>query len=133
MVVPSFAEQVTKFFCFFSSRRRHTRFDCDWSSDVCSSDLTLKDFMVGKRIGGINVFGGGLALYDADGTLVGGLGVSGDASCADHNIAWKMRYNLRLDHVPAGGAGKGQGGKIKYQLPKSVRAPGGGPPRGSAA
>src|SRR2546430_5099132 len=24
--------------CFFSSRRRHTRFDCDWSSDVCSSD-----------------------------------------------------------------------------------------------
>src|SRR5688572_32452427 len=29
-------------FCFFfSSRRRHTRFDCDWSSDVCSSDLAL--------------------------------------------------------------------------------------------
>src|SRR2546427_11446327 len=27
-------------FFFFSSRRRHTRFDCDWSSDVCSSDLT---------------------------------------------------------------------------------------------
>src|SRR2546430_14227091 len=26
---------------FFSSRRRHTRFDCDWSSDVCSSDLDL--------------------------------------------------------------------------------------------
>src|SRR5256886_7640212 len=31
---------------FFSSRRRHTRFDCDWSSDVCSSDLTyLRDQM----------------------------------------------------------------------------------------
>src|SRR2546427_10141945 len=29
------------FFFFFSSRRRHTRFDCDWSSDVCSSDLTV--------------------------------------------------------------------------------------------
>src|SRR2546430_8351846 len=28
-------------FFFFSSRRRHTRFDCDWSSDVCSSDLNL--------------------------------------------------------------------------------------------
>src|SRR2546427_5829956 len=27
---------------FFSSRRRHTRFDCDWSSDVCSSDLELR-------------------------------------------------------------------------------------------
>src|SRR2546430_17634320 len=26
---------------FFSSRRRHTRFDCDWSSDVCSSDLPM--------------------------------------------------------------------------------------------
>src|SRR5438034_9779347 len=29
------------FFFFFSSRRRHTRSLCDWSSDVCSSDLTL--------------------------------------------------------------------------------------------
>src|SRR2546430_6249272 len=29
-------------FVFFSSRRRHTRFDCDWSSDVCSSDLGNK-------------------------------------------------------------------------------------------
>src|SRR5688572_13723819 len=31
------------FIFFFSSRRRHTRFDCDWSSDVCSSDLAGKD------------------------------------------------------------------------------------------
>src|SRR2546430_9447310 len=31
--------RVVMFFFFFSSRRRHTRFDCDWSSDVCSSDL----------------------------------------------------------------------------------------------
>src|SRR5205085_8230956 len=30
------------FVFFFSSRRRHTRFDCDWSSDVCSSDLILQ-------------------------------------------------------------------------------------------
>src|SRR3989475_3731986 len=30
------------FFFFFSSRRRHTRFDCDWSSDVCSSDLSAE-------------------------------------------------------------------------------------------
>src|SRR4029077_21293348 len=30
---------VSLFVCFFSSRRRHTRFKCDWSSDVCSSDL----------------------------------------------------------------------------------------------
>src|SRR5256886_8797415 len=31
------------YFFFFSSRRRHTRFDCDWSSDVCSSDLTVRN------------------------------------------------------------------------------------------
>src|SRR2546427_8164201 len=30
---------ILSVFFFFSSRRRHTRFDCDWSSDVCSSDL----------------------------------------------------------------------------------------------
>src|SRR2546430_4745443 len=33
------AEQALVLRFFFSSRRRHTRFDCDWSSDVCSSDL----------------------------------------------------------------------------------------------
>src|SRR5882762_11129575 len=32
-----------KIFFFFSSRRRHTRFKCDWSSDVCSSDLPQDD------------------------------------------------------------------------------------------
>src|SRR5438270_13641207 len=32
-------------FFFFSSRRRHTRFDCDWSSDVCSSDLVVSKFL----------------------------------------------------------------------------------------
>jgi uncharacterized protein GlcG (DUF336 family) len=60
------------------------------------------DPLVGKRVGGINVFGGGLALYNAQGKLVGGLGVSGDTSCADHNIAWKTRHALNLDRVPAG-------------------------------
>src|SRR5256886_13146057 len=33
------------FFFFFSSRRRHTRFDCDWSSDVCSSDPGLPELV----------------------------------------------------------------------------------------
>jgi len=60
------------------------------------------DPMVGGRIGGVNVFGGGLALYNASGRLVGGIGVSGDSSCADHNIAWRTRNTLNLDHVPAG-------------------------------
>jgi len=60
------------------------------------------DPMVGGKIGGVNVFGGGLALYNSKGVLIGGLGVSGDSSCADHNIAWRTRHNLNLDFVPAG-------------------------------
>jgi len=63
------------------------------------------DPMVGGRIGGVNVFGGGLALYNAAGHLVGGIGVSGDSSCADHNIAWRTRNTLNLDYVPAGVSG----------------------------
>ncbi|HEY4490837.1 MAG TPA: heme-binding protein [Acidobacteriota bacterium] len=62
----------------------------------------VNDPMIGKRIGGVNVFGGGLALYNAQGKLIGALGVSGDTSCADHNIAWKTRHALNLDNVPAG-------------------------------
>jgi uncharacterized protein GlcG (DUF336 family) len=62
----------------------------------------FNDPMVGGRIGGVNVFGGGLALYNSAGVLVGGLGVSGDSSCADHNIAWRTRNGLGLDYVPAG-------------------------------
>ena len=63
------------------------------------------DPMVGRKIGGVNVFGGGLGLYNADGVLVGGIGVSGDTSCADHNIAWRTRSTLNLDHVPSGVSG----------------------------
>ncbi|MFN3454940.1 MAG: GlcG/HbpS family heme-binding protein [Pseudobdellovibrio sp.] len=61
-----------------------------------------KDPLVGKRIGGVNVFGGGLALYNVKGEIIGAIGVSGDTSCADHNIAWKARHTLGLDFVPAG-------------------------------
>src|SRR2546430_3974773 len=39
LVRDEFWECYAVFLFFFSSRRRHTRFDCDWSSDVCSSDL----------------------------------------------------------------------------------------------
>jgi len=63
---------------------------------------TEDDFMVGQRIGGVNVFGGGVALYDAAGEIIGAVGVSGDTSCADHNIAWKLRDALGLDFVPGG-------------------------------
>lgn len=63
---------------------------------------SAKDPMVGERIGGVNVFGGGLALYNAKGEVIGAIGVSGDTSCADHNIAWRTRHTLKLDFVPAG-------------------------------
>ncbi len=54
-----------------------------------------------KRIGGVNVFGGGLALYK-NGKKVGAIGVSGDTSCADHANAWHIRKSLGLDQFPDG-------------------------------
>lgn len=60
------------------------------------------DPLVGKPIGGIIVFGGGLPLYDSSGKIIGGLGLSGDTSCADHVIAWKVRHQLKLNTVPMG-------------------------------
>jgi heme/copper-type cytochrome/quinol oxidase subunit 3/uncharacterized protein GlcG (DUF336 family) len=63
---------------------------------------TPDDPMVGKPIGGVIVFGGGLPLYSAKGKIVGGLGLSGDTSCADHIMAWKVRHQLQLDAVPMG-------------------------------
>jgi uncharacterized protein GlcG (DUF336 family) len=65
------------------------------------------DPLVGNKIGGVNVFGGGLALYNSEGKLVGAIGVSGDTSCADHIIAWKIRDALNLDNVPGGVSGTG--------------------------
>src|SRR5689334_3067890 len=45
------------FFFFFSSRRRHTRWNCDWSSDVCSSDLVVEvglvEHVVPQRLAGL--------------------------------------------------------------------------------
>lgn len=63
---------------------------------------TPGDPLVGQRLGGVNVFGGGLGLYGKGGVLVGGLGLSGDSSVADHVIAWKLRKKLGLDFVPGG-------------------------------
>src|SRR5260370_25055733 len=53
---------VCAVFFFFSSRRRHTRFKCDWSSDVCSSDLfddgRIKFFSV-NSINGLSFYNKG--------------------------------------------------------------------------
>lgn len=63
------------------------------------------DPLIGKRIGGVNVFGGALALYVNNGSAkkkIGAIGVSGDTPCTDHVVAWKIRKNLGLDNVPKG-------------------------------
>jgi uncharacterized protein GlcG (DUF336 family) len=57
------------------------------------------DPMVGEKIGGVNVFGGGLALYNTKGKIVGAVGVSGDSSCEDHRVAWILRGLLNLDYL----------------------------------
>lgn len=62
---------------------------------------TESDPMIGQAPGGTVVFGGGLGLYDGR-HIVGAIGVSGDSSCADHNVAWRTRQALGLDKVPAG-------------------------------
>jgi uncharacterized protein GlcG (DUF336 family) len=89
---------------------------------------TQQDCMVGNKIGGINVFGGGLALYDQDGGIIGAIGVSGDLSCADHNIAWKTRDKLGLDFVPAGVADEGADDNIIYDITDDSSASGFGHP-----
>ncbi len=63
---------------------------------------TANDPRVGKAIGGVIVFAGVLPLYANAGKIVGGLGLSGDTSCTDHVIAWKVRHQLHLDAVPKG-------------------------------
>ena len=74
---------------------------------------TPNDPMRGGRVGGVNVFGGGVALY-YNGDVIGAIGFSGDTSCADHNIAWKVREHLSAvdDYTPAGSGvgGVGPGG-----------------------
>ncbi len=74
---------------------------------------TTADPMLGLKPGGINVFGGGVGLYSAGGKL-GAVGVSGDTSCADHNIAWKLRNKLAT-----GGFG---GVTVANRVPGGVRA-----------
>lgn len=92
------------------------------------------DPMVGKQIGGVNVFGGGLGLYNSAGALVGGIGVSGDSSCADHNIAWRVRSALLLDYVPAGVSGdRDRKDNIVYDITGGVSTGGWGHPICSAS
>ncbi len=86
---------------------------------------TIYDPMIGYKIGGVNVFGGGLALYNSNGKILGAIGVSGDSSCADHNIAWKLRHKLNLDYVPKG-VSPSHDDNIVYDITDGVSASGWG-------
>ncbi len=85
------------------------------------------DPLVGRRIGGTITFGGGLALYAGKTGLIGALGVSGDTSCADHNVAWRTRAELKLDYVP-GGYGPSGTDNIVYDIENGVSRTGLGHP-----
>lgn len=89
---------------------------------------TPQDPYVGQHIGGVVVFAGGLALYQ-NGNLVGALGVSGDTSCADHNVAWRVREALGMDHVPNGVSPAHNDAVIYDMLPSKVSVSGWGHPQ----
>jgi uncharacterized protein GlcG (DUF336 family) len=95
---------------------------------------TANDPMVGEKIGGVNVFGGGLALYGAGHKILGAVGVSGDTSCADHRIGWLVRHNLVLDHMagsPAVGGVSGDAARpdnMLFDIAGGVSASGFGHP-----
>ena len=70
---------------------------------------------IGQVPGGIITFGGGVALYSG-GQVIRGLGVSGDSSCADHAIAYRMRSKAGYGTVPAG-VGPNNTDNIIYAAP----------------
>jgi uncharacterized protein GlcG (DUF336 family) len=92
---------------------------------------TNGDAMIGKRVGGVNVFGGGLGLFATDHSVVGGVGVSGDTSCTDHEIAWRVRNNLGLDHLKGVNGVSGDANRpdnIVYDITNGASAGGFGHP-----
>jgi uncharacterized protein GlcG (DUF336 family) len=84
------------------------------------------DPLVGQKIGGVNVFGGGLALYAPGKVILGAVGVSGDTSCADHSIAWRVRNNLGLDHLAGVGGVSGDAARPDNIVFDIVPNPAGG-------
>jgi uncharacterized protein GlcG (DUF336 family) len=69
----------------------------------------------GFVVGGIITFGGGVALYSGSPLeVIGGLGVSGDTSCAHHAIAYRMRARAGYGTVPKGPFGPGSTDNISY-------------------
>lgn len=64
---------------------------------------TRKDPMIGRITGGATALGGGLALFNDDGEIIGAMAIGGEVHpCADHNAVWMMRDALELDNLPTG-------------------------------
>jgi uncharacterized protein GlcG (DUF336 family) len=68
--------------------------------DTSTLGTGASDPLVGSRVGGVNVFGGAVALYNAEGVKVGAIGASGDTSCRDQTFAYYARKMLGLDNTP---------------------------------
>ena len=69
------------------------------NSNPFNPEFNAQKTGIGFAVGGIITFGGGVALYNG-GRVLGGLGVSGDTSCADHAIAYRMRAQAALNGTP---------------------------------
>jgi uncharacterized protein GlcG (DUF336 family) len=86
------------------------------SSNPFNPKFNEQESGIGSVVGGTITFGGGVALYSG-GQVIGGLGVSGDTSCADHAIAYRMRAQAGLNGTPNNDnisyyTGSGSGGLI---------------------
>src|SRR5579859_2119958 len=90
------------YFFFFSSRRRHTRFDCDWSSDVCSSDLVVPvDDAGAQRAVGL--------VQRDDGRALAGQADGGDVVSEAAEVAGQGREGGQGGALPAAGVLLGAG------------------------
>src|SRR2546430_14469334 len=96
------------FFFFFSSRRRHTRFDCDWSSDVCSSDLAILASELG--LDPKATMGFAMALSEACQNIVEHAGTGGWGAVQAYH--WRRKLAKRVVVI----AGAGAGGGVRHSL-----------------
>src|SRR2546427_1294378 len=101
---------------FFSSRRRHTRFDCDWSSDVCSSDLQHEVLhVVGAEVVDADDDLAVGAVHETSRDGVGRVGrgvgeeIAGDLECGHARLRVGLQRAIPGDQLEAGGLGRRRG------------------------
>src|SRR5438477_10626163 len=81
---------------FFSSRRRHTRLTCDWSSDVCSSDLACSVIMDGRLVNSCCVMG--VETRDASVTTIEGIGRAEGLRSEERRVGKEWRSGGGREH-----------------------------------